>query len=167
MEKQPNSRGCFVCGIDNPVGLRAHFYRDEEGQAVARYTVPDTYRGYPGVVHGGVISALLDETIGRALFVESYWAVTAKLEVRFLKPIPTEQPLTVIGRITRYNPKAAEGTGEIMLEDGTIAAEGKALYIRMPDGEGERWMTNADEAWEVVPEETGVQVPGCQRDLEA
>ena len=153
MKKQPNSKRCFVCGLENPVGLHMHFYRDDEGQAITHYTVPDHYRGYPGVVHGGVTSALLDETIGRALFLDNYWAVTAKLEVRFLKPVPTEQPLTVIGRIDRCNPKAAEGSGEILLEDGTIAAVGKALYIRLPDGEVERRMDSDDEMWEVVPEE--------------
>jgi len=152
MKKQPNSSGCFVCGIHNPLGLHLHFYEDDEGQVVVHYTVPEMYRGYPGVVHGGITCALLDETIGRALIRDDYWAVTAKLEVRFRKPVPTEQPLTIIGRVTRLTRRVAEGYGEIRLADGTVAAEGKGLYIRLPDEEVER-MKNSLEFWGVVPEE--------------
>jgi hypothetical protein len=70
MEKQPNSRMCFVCGIDNPIGLHLAFYTDDEGRCIARFPVPAWHRagrpgsehqGYPGHLHGGIISSLLDE----------------------------------------------------------------------------------------------------------
>jgi hypothetical protein len=70
MEKQPNSRMCFVCGIDNPIGLKLKFYTDDEGRCIARFPVPVWHRtgrpkaehqGYPGQLHGGIISSLLDE----------------------------------------------------------------------------------------------------------
>lgn len=157
MKKQPNSSGCFVCGIHNPAGLRLHFYEDDGGQVIVHYTVPDTYRGYPGIVHGGITCTLLDETIGRALLRDDYWAVTAKLEVRFIKPVPTEQPLTIIGWVTRRTRRVAEGCGEIRLADGTVAAEGKALYIRLPDEEVEK-RKGTLEFWEVVPEDETISV---------
>ena len=60
MEKQPNSRMCFVCGIDNPIGLHLHFYTDDEGRCIARFQPRPEHQGYPGQLHGGIISTLLD-----------------------------------------------------------------------------------------------------------
>jgi acyl-coenzyme A thioesterase PaaI-like protein len=60
MEKQPNSRMCFVCGIDNPIGLHLKFYTDEESRCVARFRPKPEHQGYPGHLHGGIISTLLD-----------------------------------------------------------------------------------------------------------
>jgi acyl-coenzyme A thioesterase PaaI-like protein len=61
MDKQPNSRMCFVCGIDNPIGLKLKFYTDDEGRCIARFRPGPEHQGYPGYLHGGIISALLDE----------------------------------------------------------------------------------------------------------
>jgi hypothetical protein len=61
VEKQPNSRMCFVCGIDNPIGLHLSFYTDDEGRCVARFRPRPEHQGYPGHLHGGLISTLLDE----------------------------------------------------------------------------------------------------------
>jgi len=60
MEKQPNSRMCFVCGIDNPIGLHLAFYTDDEGRCIAHFRPKPEHQGYPGQLHGGVISNLLD-----------------------------------------------------------------------------------------------------------
>ncbi len=62
---QPNSRHCFVCGLENPFGLQLRFYESVPGEIVAEYTVPEQYQGYPGVVHGGIVTAMLDEVTGR------------------------------------------------------------------------------------------------------
>jgi len=60
VEKQPNSRMCFVCGIENRVGLHLKFYTDDEGRCIARFHPKPEHQGYPGHLHGGIISALLD-----------------------------------------------------------------------------------------------------------
>ena len=60
MEKQPNSSMCFVCGIDNPIGLHLSFYTDDEGRCIARFRPRPEHQGYPGYLHDGIISALLD-----------------------------------------------------------------------------------------------------------
>jgi acyl-coenzyme A thioesterase PaaI-like protein len=65
MEKQPNSRMCFVCGIDNPIGLHLKFYTDDEGRCIARFQPKAEHQGFPGQLHGGLISTLLDEAMGR------------------------------------------------------------------------------------------------------
>jgi hypothetical protein len=58
MEKQPNSRICFVCGIENPIGLHLHFYTDDEGRCIARFRPKPEHQGYSGRLHGGLISTL-------------------------------------------------------------------------------------------------------------
>jgi acyl-coenzyme A thioesterase PaaI-like protein len=60
MEKQPNSRMCFVCGIENPIGLKLSFYTDDEGRCIARFRPKPEHQGFPGQLHGGLISTLLD-----------------------------------------------------------------------------------------------------------
>ncbi len=67
MHLQPNSRYCFLCGVENPIGLNLRFYEAEDGHVEARFTPKEEHQGYPGVLHGGITSALLDETIGRTL----------------------------------------------------------------------------------------------------
>src|SRR3972149_11335556 len=64
--KQPNSRNFFVCGLENRVGLKLAFFDAGPNRAEAGYTVPEKYQGYPGVVHGGGVAAMLDEVVGRA-----------------------------------------------------------------------------------------------------
>jgi len=152
MKKQPNSRMCYACGVENPAGLHLHFYEDDDGRVVVHFTPADVYQGYPGVLHGGIICTLLDETIGRALLRDDYWAVTGKLEVRFREPVPVGEAITVTGEIVRATRRAVEGRGEIRLADGTVAVEANALYIRLPDAQVEQ-MKNEVGFWEIVPEE--------------
>ncbi len=95
------------------------------------------HQGYPGRLHGGVISAILDETIGRAINIADTrtWGVTVELTVKFRKPVPLDSEVRVFGRITRDSSRLFEGMGEIVLEDGSIAAEARGKYLKMPLGE--------------------------------
>ena len=149
MQKQPNSRMCFVCGMRNPIGLKVFFYQDEEGRVVAHFTGKEEHEGYPGVMHGGIVTALLDEVIGRVGLAYDLWGVTAKLEVRFRHPVPLGQPLTLVGEMTRLRSRTLEGRGEIRLEDGTVAVEAKGVYILLPQEEIER-VEEELEFWKVV-----------------
>jgi uncharacterized protein (TIGR00369 family) len=152
MQKQPNSRMCFVCGMQNPIGLKAFFYQDEEGRVVAHFTGKEEHQGYPGVMHGGIVTALLDEVIGRVSIAQDLlWGVTAKLEVRFRRPVPLGQPLTLVGEMTRLRSRTLEAHGEIRLEDGTVAAEAEGVYIRLPQEEIERVEEELG-FWKVVPD---------------
>ena len=63
--RQPNSRFCFVCGVKNPVGLKMVFEQTGPGEVSAVITVPEHFEGYPGVVHGGITAAMLDEAACR------------------------------------------------------------------------------------------------------
>lgn len=130
---QATSRMCFVCGRENPVGLHLQFFENQEdGQVVASVYIPDTYQGYPGIVHGGILAAVLDEVSGRALMVatedDPFW-VTAKLEVRYRRPTPTETPLTAVGWVENRRTRSAEVAGEIRLPDGIVTAEVRAVVV--------------------------------------
>ena len=132
--KQHNSRMCFVCGLKNPAGLKASFYEVEGDQLVALFTPCEEHQGYPGRLHGGLAATILDETIGRAMNInnDEIWGVTVDFRVRYKKPVPLGTELRVVGRIINENRRLFEGTGEILLPDGTVAVEGHGKYIKLP-----------------------------------
>lgn len=134
MNKQPTSRMCFVCGERNPAGAHVRFYEQDDGSILAKFTGEDHHQGYPGRMHGGVITAVLDETVGRAImskYGEAVWGVTAELKMRFRKPVPLGVELTVTGRVIQETSRAFHGTGEILLPDGVVAAECTGTYVKM------------------------------------
>jgi uncharacterized protein (TIGR00369 family) len=143
MQKQKNSRGCFLCGLDNDVSLKMRWYEDHQAQEIRSIvTVPDHFNGYPGVVHGGIVSAILDETSGRAVMLKSgkdALVVSLKLEVTFRRPTPTNTPLTAVGWVIKQSSSRAQVAGEIRLPDGTITAECKAIVVRPPQGILDKW----------------------------
>ncbi len=151
MEKQPNSSMCFLCGINNPIGLKLKFYTDGEDRCIAHFQPKPEHQGYPGQLHGGIISALLDETMGRLLTPDDVWAMTGRLEIKFSKSVPLDQELTVVGELTRRRSRAYEARGEIRLPDGTALVEGSGLYVCIPDDAVEQAKSELD-FWEVVPD---------------
>ncbi len=151
MEKQPNSRMCFVCGIENRIGLHLRFYTDDEGGCITRFQPKPEHQGFPGQLHGGLISSLLDETMGRVLIREDVWAMTGRLEIKFSKPVPLDQELTVVGELTRNRSRAYEARGEIRLPDGTVLVEGSGVYVRIPDEIVDEAKSALD-FWEVIPD---------------
>jgi acyl-coenzyme A thioesterase PaaI-like protein len=132
--KQHNSKMCFVCGLSNSAGLQASFFEVEGDQLVALFSPCEEHQGYPDRLHGGLAATILDETIGRAMNIanDEVWGVTVEFKVRYRKPVPLNQELRVVGRITNQNRRLFEGTGEILLLDGTVAVEGQGKYIKLP-----------------------------------
>ena len=131
-ERQPDSSMCFVCGRDNPIGLHLTFYV-EGSQVKTTFTPRPEHQGWPGILHGGITSTILDETVGRTCFLVDMWAVTGRFEVRYRRPIPIGQPLTAIAEIVRVSGRGLEAHGEIHLADGSVAAEATAVYVKIPD----------------------------------
>lgn len=88
-----------------------------------RQPVHEEHLSYPGRLHGGISFAILDETIGRAVTIAhpGTWGVTAELTLRYRKPLPVEGEIRAVGRITRDTHRLFEGTGEILLDDGSVA----------------------------------------------
>ena len=141
--RQPSSRHCFICGVQNPYGLKIQFADDGASTVRAEVTVPEQFNGYPGIVHGGIVAAILDETAGRALLARGHddrnLFVTLKMEIRFRQPTPTNTALTAIGSIVRAGSARAVVHGEIRLPDGSVTAEADCMVARPPAEFGERW----------------------------
>jgi acyl-coenzyme A thioesterase PaaI-like protein len=125
---------CLVCGTENAAGLHARFFELDGGELVGVYRPREEHQGYPGRLHGGIATAILDEEIGRAVNLadKSAWGVTVELSVRFRQPIPLDEEVKVVARITRDSSRLFEGTGEIVLADGSVAAEATGKYLRLP-----------------------------------
>ncbi|MGD2142876.1 MAG: PaaI family thioesterase [Anaerolineae bacterium] len=143
MCQQPTSRMCFVCGRQNPFGLKLQFYEDHVADQVkATVTVPEEYQGYPGVVHGGIVSTILDEVSGRALMLEGgddSLLATLRMTVRFLCPTPTDTPITAVGWVKQMSGVGAKVAGEIRLPDGSVTAECESLLADPPESVKEAW----------------------------
>ena len=132
VRKHPNSVKCFVCGLENEKGLKAEFFELENQELAAIFTPHEKHQSYPGRTHGGVISAILDETMGRAINTtdSGTFGVTVTMSLKYKKPLPYEQELIAIGRVTRNSKILFEATGEIYLPDGTVAVTGTAKYMK-------------------------------------
>ena len=97
--KQRNSKMCFICGMDNPIGLKAQFYNMEDGSVMTKFQYREEHQSFPQRVHGGLIATMLDELGLRALWAkgsEERFGVTLSMESKFRKPVPYNEIL--IGR---------------------------------------------------------------------
>jgi acyl-coenzyme A thioesterase PaaI-like protein len=128
------SRMCLVCGVQNTAGFRARFFELDTGELAGVFQPREEHQGYPGRLHGGLASAILDETIGRAINVADThtWGVTVEFTAKFRQPVPLDREVRAVGRITRDSSRLFEGTGEIVLADGSIAVEAHGRYLKMP-----------------------------------
>ncbi|MBQ7515902.1 MAG: PaaI family thioesterase [Schwartzia sp.] len=116
---------CFACGTDNPRGLRLTFAFEGE-RLVTRTTLAREYQGYPGTVHGGIVTTLLDETMANYMTMRGEKAVTGRIEVRYRRPTPVGAALTVAGWLEKRRGDYVTMKAEIRLDDGTVTAEGTA-----------------------------------------
>lgn len=132
--KQQVSKGCFICGTENQESLKTKFYELENNELMSISTPTPTHQSYPDRMHGGIISAILDEVIGRSIMIlePDAWGVTVELNIKYKKPVPLSSQVKATARITRNTRLIFEGTGEILLEDGTVAATAYGKYVKMP-----------------------------------
>jgi acyl-coenzyme A thioesterase PaaI-like protein len=131
---QPGSALCFVCGTKNPHGLGATFF-DDGVEVWTEVTPAEHHQSWPGVLHGGVVTAILDETIGRVAFLHDRWVQTAKLEVRFKKPAPLGELLQARGRLVQDRRRLMQMEGELVVaRSGALLAEASGTFVPLPDG---------------------------------
>jgi acyl-coenzyme A thioesterase PaaI-like protein len=128
--REPQSRICFACGSENDRGLHMQF-RNEDGRAVCDYDPQPFQQGYPERMHGGVVSALLDEAMGYATYYARLWCATARLNVRFRKPIPMDQTLRVEAWILKNRGRLVELRAELRQADGTVLAEADGTFMKL------------------------------------
>ena len=155
--KQPNSKMCFICGLKNPVGLHLHIYEIEPGVVESTFIAPEYFQGYPGVLHGGIVGAILDEMSGRSQMGSDILAprfmFTARLAVKYRKNVPIGKPLRMIGKAGKSKGKTAEAWAGIYdNETNELLAEGNALLINVPQEQFDLSMLGELD-WKVYPDE--------------
>jgi uncharacterized protein (TIGR00369 family) len=122
---------CFGCGQANPNGLHLEFLLAADGSVVSLATIPDTFEGPPGCVHGGVIATLLDEAMSKAVRAQGLIAMTRKLDVEYLRPVPSGAPIRMEGKILSSEGRKHWVHARILNAHGSELALGKGLFIEV------------------------------------
>ncbi|MGQ0604736.1 MAG: PaaI family thioesterase [Anaerolineales bacterium] len=150
--KQANSLMCFTCGLDNPFGLQLHFYDNGSDEVWADFVIGPNHQGYPGMVHGGVVAAILDEVGSRVMMAgrPNRFGMTAKMEVRYRQPVPLETPLRAVACAVKDRGRFVTAHAEIRTQTGDVLAEAEVLMAeisldRLPTEEADRL------GWRVYP----------------
>ncbi len=147
---------CFICGLKNPVGLHLHIFETELGVVESTYIAPEHFQGYPGVLHGGIVGAILDELCGRSQMgsdpMSPRFMFTARLEVKFRKNVPIGKPLRMVAKAGRSKGKTAEAWAGIYdAETNDLLAEGNALLINVPHDQFD--LSSLEELeWKIYPD---------------
>jgi acyl-coenzyme A thioesterase PaaI-like protein len=153
---QPNSKMCFICGLENPVGLKLRIYETEPGVVETAYTAPEHFQGYPGVLHGGIIATIIDEVSGRSLMgttEQTRFMFTAKIEVKYRKNVPIGRPLRIVGKALKDRGHSAEAWAGIYdAGSGELLAEGNTLLVNVPQDRMDL-SSLAEMGWKVYPDE--------------
>lgn len=131
---------CFGCGRMNPHGLQLSFYANPDGSVWANWQPTSKVEGWHGIAHGGLITTVLDEVMGWALSAQRIWAVTARLDVSFRKPVE-------IGKSTRARAWIVEDMGRRVTvsaqitrqTDDVLLAEATGVFVRVPREQAADW----------------------------
>ena len=127
---------CVVCGSASPRGLRLHFVPLADGSVQAAFDCGETFEGYAGTVHGGVISAVLDGAMTNCIFAHGRAGLTGELRVRYRHPVPTNHEATVRGWIERASPPLYFARAELA-QDGEVKATATGKFMdRSPMAKG-------------------------------
>ena len=139
MRRSEKSRGvparddghCFVCGPENPHGLHTSWSLDPDGFARARFEPSRRHQGWLGIVHGGILAALLDEAMAQRMWLGGKPAVTASLSIRFRRPVPTTGCLIAEARIVSETVRAARLEAVVRDEEGEPYVEAAGTCVRI------------------------------------
>ena len=134
----PVSENCFVCGKDNPYGLRLRF-RHHDGVVSTDLTLPEHLMGFEQRTHGGIVAGLLDEAMGWATVIASNrFTYTAEMTVRYRDRVPVGEPLTVTGRVDRATRRLLFASAVIRGEGHAELASATAKFMTVSEEETQR-----------------------------
>lgn len=153
---------CFICGADNRYGLRAPFYNMQDGSCVTRFSYGKEHQSFPGRVHGGLISAMIDELGLRALWSsedESKFGVTFGLETSYRKPVPYDEELLASGIVVKSTPRFFVVESKIFSSDGELLASGTVRYLRLDTSQIAKGINYHDEMMMIKDDVTEIDIP--------
>ena len=122
---------CFACGPDNSRGLRLHFQGNEAGEMVAEWIPESELEGFQGIVHGGIVSTVLDEAMSKVVAESGVKALTAELRVRFRQHVPSGKMIRVRGWIDSQNKRMTKTEAVLTSSDGTELAHAWATFLAL------------------------------------
>ena len=161
LKKQNNSAMCFICGLSNVAGVQVKYYECENtaGERVLLGLInpKEEHQSYPNRMHGGVAAAILDESIGRALWLErEEWGVTMELNTKYRKPTPLDRALYIEGKLTKVSSRGFDAEGKLFYidDDGNqvVCVTGNGRYMVLPVEQIAQEQLSA-ENWFLVEEE--------------
>lgn len=126
---------CLMCGTKNPASMHLNFEKDSENSVQGNFKGDYRYQGYDGILHGGVISALLDSSMTHCLFAHGIEAVTADLSIRFVKPIPFNAEVSLKAEIIMHRFPLYKLKSSILIGDEQYAkAEARFIDLKFIKG---------------------------------
>ncbi|NND04068.1 MAG: PaaI family thioesterase [Acidimicrobiia bacterium] len=129
---------CFGCGLNNPIGLHLDGFAREGDELAATFIPRPGFQGFAGILHGGILAALLDETLAwTAMMLEGQYVVTASLELKFRKPAPASSTYEVRGRVDDRRGRRMKLSGSAAVNSGVIA-EATGLFVATESVDGTR-----------------------------
>lgn len=133
--KQPNAQSCFVCGRENPAGLKLQFYDDNVDTVATTFTLDSRFEGYPGIAHGGILASILDEVVGRVAMVgdHHHFMMTVNMKLQYRNPVPVGVKVTAVGKAIKLRGRLGKAEGKIYLPDGSIGCEAELTLADMPE----------------------------------
>ncbi len=139
MNALPNTRSCYVCGIENPIGLRLGFESDDARTvAETRFSFRPEFAGFRDTVHGGAIATVLDEVMVWAIGVAAkQFVYCAELTVRYQRPVRPGAELVARGEVTEdRRGRLFIARGELRDASGQLLAESTGKYLPVPAAVG-------------------------------
>lgn len=131
MKLEPNAtNGCFGCGGANERGMRLTFEQDDDTRQIrGMFRLGAEYAGGAGFVHGGIIATLLDEAMGKVNRFRGVRAVTAELNIEYLKPVPVDADIVIEAREVEMKGRNLYHVGEIRSAKGDVLARGRGRFV--------------------------------------
>lgn len=133
VSKQRNSKMCFICGMDNPIGMKAQFYNMEDGSVMTPFICRKEYQSFPGRVHGGIVATMMDELGFRAMWAkesDQIFGVTMSLTVKYRRPVPYDELIIGKGMVVESTPRYLVIKAEIFDQHGTLLANSDVTYLK-------------------------------------
>ncbi len=122
---------CFACREPGRGGLGLRFRTRADGSVTARFPDPSGYQGYPERMHGGIVAMLVDAAMTHCLFARRVQAVTARLDIRYRRPVSTECPIRVTARLLRRRKRLYVLVAEI-IQEGVVRASAEGRFLEPP-----------------------------------
>ena len=129
MEDGMDASQCFACGPSNPRGLHLDFRKDELGKWCAAWIPEAEFEGFRGIVHGGIVSTVLDESMAKAVTGAGVQAFTVELRVRFRRQVQPGTALQIHGWVVEHDRRMYKTEAALATQDGAELAHAWATFL--------------------------------------